>query len=106
MDVIKREDEWYWSTYAGWNAFQCYYFENIGEENTYTLYGRYATEHAFVLYVWLDGEWHSVGTTGSATPFAFDVTDYVEDGILTVLCDYNYQAYAYIDTSFVHIGSP
>ena len=108
MDVIKREDEWYWLTWAGWYHYQGYYWEDLPADSEYQVNGRQAVEYAHSIYAWNadSGAWAFLGNTGSGTAFSFDVSDYVKDGVLHVLCVHSDPSWNFMDCSFVHVITP
>jgi hypothetical protein len=106
MYVIEYEDAWYWSTKAGWYGYQGYHWEDVpGGGDVNNVVGRYATLHYFQMYAWDGSAWDHIGTTGWGTSFEFDVTDYVNNGHVNILCYYGSRVWAYTDCSYINLES-
>ncbi len=104
MYVIKYEDARYWATYAGWYGYQGYLWEDVPEGAILNVVGRYATQHYFDIYAW-DGssDWDYIGTTGWATSFEFDVSNYIHNGHVNILCYYGYRAWGTTNCSYIRL---
>jgi hypothetical protein len=104
MYVIYYEDEWYWETYAGYYGYQGYYWEDVDvPAGVVNLVGRYATLHNFDICAWDGSEWDYIGTTGSGTPFEFDVTAYINNGYVNILCYYGYWSWGTTHCSYINL---